>query len=175
MPILLALAKKESLLINDEPEELNRLARNIGYDLREPCADCPFLKSTPVERKGIQDLPGLMTSLYSDGEIAHSCHKTDPRSDAPDPKLVNGKIQHCVGFIKFAANNDRVTWRMSMAVHDGSMPKEMLQPDDRIHNATDLLQAYCDDLGIERKIAGPAKIKEYLTVEQFHCSINDGY
>jgi len=73
--------------------------RTIGYDLRAPCAECPFRLDAP-EHEGIATaIFARHTKAMEDGTFVHSCHRTDERSDYEGAKVVKGKIQHCVGAI----------------------------------------------------------------------------
>lgn len=75
------------------------LASDVRYDLRNPCADCPFMKTTPFHQGVAKSIPGLCESIES-RSFAHTCHKTDtrPQCDGPVAGTETGKpVQHCVG------------------------------------------------------------------------------
>lgn len=69
--------------------------KELAWDLKTPCRDCPF-------RKDVEPHPGVAHELelyfakILIGEFSHSCHKTDPRSDGFEPGY-KGAVQHCAG------------------------------------------------------------------------------
>jgi hypothetical protein len=69
---------------------------DLHWDLKSPCADCPFRKSTPFHQGVAEGSPDLINSMIS-GTFAHTCHKTDPRADSEHGKRHTGKLQHCIG------------------------------------------------------------------------------
>lgn len=68
----------------------------IGWDLKRPCADCPFVRTSPAHEGVAGSLPAYMESIESN-QFAHSCHKTDMRPECDGPHTWHGKPQHCVG------------------------------------------------------------------------------
>jgi len=72
--------------------------KDLGFDLKTPCDDCPFRKNVPLHKGVLEKLTEFVSSLDR-GEFMHSCHKTDDRSDYKNPKLFQEKIQHCMGSI----------------------------------------------------------------------------
>jgi len=70
----------------------------LRFDLKKPCKDCPFLKTTPHHEGVASDLMSISTSIESEN-AAFTCHKTDPRSDSPTGQRHTGPVQHCAGFI----------------------------------------------------------------------------
>ncbi len=80
--------------------------KDIGYDLKQPCPDCPFRKNAPYHEGILADLMKFDESI-SEGKFMFSCHRTDPRSDYGG-KMVNGKIQHCAGALAYMANTGRL-------------------------------------------------------------------
>jgi hypothetical protein len=67
----------------------------IGYKLKTPCNDCPFKKSSPLHEGVMRSLPEYDGYMKS-GSFAHTCHKTDNRSDGYVDNY-GGQIQHCAG------------------------------------------------------------------------------
>lgn len=72
--------------------------KTIGFDLKAPCSDCPFKKSSGIHEGVAGDLV-VYAKKIKEGEFAHTCHKTDVRAGAREGALVNGKVQHCIGAI----------------------------------------------------------------------------
>lgn len=77
------------------------IAADVHWDLRNPCADCPFMKTTPFHQGVAKSIPDLVESI-NDQRFAHTCHKTDTRKacDGPVAGKETGKpVQHCIGSI----------------------------------------------------------------------------
>ncbi len=77
------------------------LAADVHWDLRNPCADCPFMKTTPFHQGVAKSIPGVVRSI-EDGNFAHTCHKTDTRKACDGPvagKETTKPVQHCIGSI----------------------------------------------------------------------------
>jgi hypothetical protein len=75
------------------------LAKDVHYDMTQPCVDCPFLKSSPYHQGVAKSLPEYVRTIDA-GQFAHTCHKTDPRQACDGPHPTDGRpIQHCVGSI----------------------------------------------------------------------------
>lgn len=78
----------------------------LHYDLKHPCADCPFTRNGP------RDHPGVLTSLVGyvelikTGDLVHSCHKTDSRPACDGNRSNDGKVQHCAGLLQMFAKSD---------------------------------------------------------------------
>lgn len=86
--------------------------KEIGFDLKKACQDCPFKKATPIHSGVAQDLPALAGHIEM-GSFMHSCHKTDPDSDGYNADY-KGQIQHCAGAIvmlkKMGPDYGQVAW-----------------------------------------------------------------
>jgi len=70
--------------------------RDLRHDIRTPCNDCPFRKSSPFHAGVARTLPTLLEAI-DDGKAAHTCHKTDPRPSCDGPRPQGGTVQHCAG------------------------------------------------------------------------------
>jgi hypothetical protein len=77
---------------------LDLIAEDIAWDKPSPCADCPFLKTTPFHLGVAGSIPSYFESI-GNNSFAHTCHKTDNRPACDGPKNHVGKVQHCVGAI----------------------------------------------------------------------------
>ena len=98
--------------------------REVGYDLKTPCNDCPFRTDADFHSGIIKSLPDLAENYKKDW-FMHSCHKTDPRADGYK-EMVNGKTQHCVGsIIMNLKEKDDITFPM---VIYGKIDKETYAP-----------------------------------------------
>ncbi len=76
--------------------------REIHFDLKKPCDDCPFRRDVPCHDGVMGDLIGIWGKVEH-GNFAHSCHKTDPRSDGFVDSY-KGPTQHCAGAIIMIKN-----------------------------------------------------------------------
>lgn len=116
----------------------------ISWDMVEPCAHCPFLKSTPPERKGICDsLPEIMTALApgGDGQIAHSCHVTDPRvTDGGYNPAYQGSVQHCAGMLLMMAKSDLWSGAALRAMANGKLDPRTLKSTNKVHTLKELIK-----------------------------------
>lgn len=75
----------------------------FGFAVKKPCGNCPFRKGAELHEGMLKDSVKLFNAM-DNGQMLFSCHKTDPRSDDPKAKLVNGKPQHCAGALVFQRN-----------------------------------------------------------------------
>lgn len=121
----------------------------INWDMKEPCAECPFKCSTPIDRKGLLDENKILSfseGLHN-GQIAHTCHQTDPRSDCESAQNYTGALQHCMGFAIMAEKSNMVTNPMWRALGRGNLKVEQLKdPENKVHSWKDLCKViynYC--------------------------------
>lgn len=87
-------------------EEIPMPIDEVGFDLKAPCDDCPFTKNAPPHEGVLAAFPKYWAEIKR-GMFAHTCHKTDFRSDSKTHKFVKGKTQHCVGMIWMCENSDK--------------------------------------------------------------------
>lgn len=76
----------------------------IKFDLKQPCKDCPFKKSTP-KHKGIASSLIEYSGFIDQGTFAHTCHKTDKRADSPEGRKFKGTPRHCAGALILMRND----------------------------------------------------------------------
>lgn len=74
----------------------------LKYDLKKPCKDCPFFKSSELHSGIAKYLPDYHANLERN-VFGHTCHKTDNRSDSLEGKKYRGQPQHCAGSIAMMA------------------------------------------------------------------------
>ena len=79
----------------------------VKYDLKKPCADCPFRKDAKWHGGIFDEIPTLMKS-HEAKTLAHTCHKTDPMSDSPEGQEYKGELQHCAGLLLMMHQNKRM-------------------------------------------------------------------
>lgn len=77
---------------------------SLGVQLKKPCADCPFLESTPKHSGVLESLSEYYTSVENKRFI-HTCHKTDSRADSEEGKKYRGQTQHCAGALALMKND----------------------------------------------------------------------
>lgn len=83
-------------LLKERPDLLKE--SDIDWSRKNPCADCPFLKTSPYHNGVASSLPTYVDSIR-DGSFLHTCHKTDNRESCDGPRNWKGKVQHCTGAI----------------------------------------------------------------------------
>lgn len=76
--------------------------KDIAWDLKKPCKDCPFRRDV-TPHVGVLQKMELYLGQMVNGRFAHSCHKTDPRSDGWSGRYY-GPVQHCAGALIFTRN-----------------------------------------------------------------------
>ena len=105
------------------------LAAELHWDLRNPCADCPFMKTTPYHQGVAKSIPGVVESI-NEGRFAHTCHKTDSRKQCDGPvagKETGKPVQHCIGSILMLAktgNGKDLQLPFLQAIDDGKISAE---------------------------------------------------
>jgi hypothetical protein len=111
----------------------------LAFDRTEPCADCPFLKATPAEKKGISSLGEIGLVLLTHGEIVHTCHKTDPRvTDGGFNSSYQGPVEHCAGFMLMVKKSGMYTGPMIRAVGNGKLAWQKLKSLEKVHDLREL-------------------------------------
>jgi hypothetical protein len=76
--------------------EPGRTAADLDWDLKRPCADCPFRRSTPFHAGVCSSALNYLRSIEAHN-FSHTCHKTDPASDSEQGQAYGGRLKHCVG------------------------------------------------------------------------------
>ena len=93
---------------------------NVEYNLKKPCDDCPFKKSTPFHVGVAQSIQGYADSLDA-GTFAHTCHKTENRPECDGPRNHAGKAEHCFGallmILKTSLVDESFHWMQSGLVN----------------------------------------------------------
>lgn len=118
----------------------------LRFDLHKPCADCPFRRDVRPHEGVARDLSGTLDAIEG-GVFAHTCHKTDPRSDSPVGQAADGPAQHCAGALLMVlrTTNGIVDQEpMARAVGDGRLDLAQLdwRAADNVHTGTSLVHAY---------------------------------
>jgi hypothetical protein len=75
----------------------------LHFDLKRPCAECPFRKGVPAHEGVFKSIPRYYREIQA-GRFLHTCHRTDPRSDYLPAKGYKGKLQHCAGALAMQVN-----------------------------------------------------------------------
>lgn len=73
------------------------LVNDVVWDLKSPCDDCPFMRTSPYHGGVAESLPGMAESIMERHEFSHSCHKTDCRPSVDGPQTWQGAVKHCAG------------------------------------------------------------------------------
>lgn len=124
-----ALRKALEAITGDEPAVL---ASDVHWDLRNPCADCPFIKSSPYHQGVAESIPALCESI-DNGSFAHTCHKTDYRKQCDGPvagKETGRAIQECAGstlMLLKTGNGKDLQLPLLQAMESGKFSSEAVQ------------------------------------------------
>ncbi len=110
----------------------------VAFDRDEPCKQCPFLKTTPADMKGVSPIEAI-GDLIKLGDAAHTCHLTDARSDCESAQSYSGGAQHCMGFTLMLLKS-KMTSRSARlhALYAGS--KTIKRQLNSVHTAREVLQ-----------------------------------
>jgi len=146
------------------------LASDIAWELRSPCADCPFMKSSPFHQGVASHIPGYVESIRNN-EFAHTCHKTDHRLsvDGPLRGKPNGRpVQHCAGATLMLLKTGRgfdLQLPLLEALECGKLTSEQLQEmtarakaDPNVFTVPQLLRFYEDGVRDLLKSWEPADV-----------------
>lgn len=99
--------------------------KQLHYDLRTPCDDCPFLRGNKHEYTE-NALGEYIARLLEGSDIAHTCHKTDPRSDCKSAQDYKGEIQHCAGAMILSIRERRIPDQLAAAIFAGKVNRKGL-------------------------------------------------
>lgn len=136
---------KEKLLDIDFKHERPPIEGELGFELTEPCASCPF--RSDKEPYYFQLIDYELVGI-AEGDHGFSCHETDPRSDFKGA-IRPGGVQHCAGAARFVMNCG--TWNPYMTKAYFDKPRRF-DPDalsERLpvfKSLTHLLSAYTEAL-----------------------------
>jgi hypothetical protein len=90
------------------------LMSDVHFDLKHPCGDCPFLKSSPFHQGVAKSLPTYIENIEA-RTFGHTCHKTDNRKACDGPRNHDGPPQHCAGALIMLLN-DKKHWMQKAIV-----------------------------------------------------------
>jgi hypothetical protein len=79
-----------------QPAPAVRRKADFDWDLKRPCADCPFRIGVPFHEGIALDTVGIVEAIRQH-TFAHTCHKTDNFSDSPEGQRFVGRFKHCIG------------------------------------------------------------------------------
>lgn len=128
----------------------------IHFDMKRPCADCPFRRAVPKHEGIAANLVSMVTAARA-GTLAHTCHKTDPRADGGKRRGQTGKLQHCAGAILMAKKSGLIVQRVLVLAHEQGRFEERAyrDPNNEVFTLKQMLAAYVRWLR-RRKKAGTA-------------------
>lgn len=122
-------------------EESGITDQNLRFDLTTPCSDCPFRYDVPKHEGIASDLSELFMGVER-GVAAHSCHKTDPRSDCDSAQRFAGPVQHCAGFMIMLHKEGVPSNAMLAAVRKGLLDLKQLNMAAPVYRRIGMLRAY---------------------------------
>lgn len=130
-------------------EIMNRVkaTRDVKFDLKKPCKDCPF-------RQGAKFHQGVYNSLLEmhhhleDKTLIHTCHKTDPMSDSPEGKKYKGDLQHCAGLLTMMSNDVTMLGKYQLqAMNENRWKPELMKASRVFKSYLDMVRHYCRTSG----------------------------
>lgn len=116
---------------------------DLRFDLTTPCADCPFRHDVPLHDGVGGDLPVLLGRMLL-GTAAHSCHKTDSRSDCESAKSFTGPIQHCAGLMIMLERAGEPSNAMLRAEREGKLDRKKLNMSAPVYRPSGMANAYAE-------------------------------
>lgn len=118
----------------------------MDWTMQHPCENCPFLKSTPPEKKGlVSSIEAISLSLMGDGDILHSCHKTDDRvTDGGFAEGYEGPLKHCAGFMMMCHKSKLETGPMLRARARKKLDLRNWKGLEKVHTFRELLKVLMD-------------------------------
>jgi hypothetical protein len=122
--------------------ELKKQSFEMRFDMTDPCKECPFRKSTPPNRKGLdaEKLEWILGMMMG-GDGCHSCHLTDPRSDCESAQAYVGPLQHCMGFARMMEKSHVRTDFIQGAIEKCAVRMDELKdPKNEVHSIRDLAE-----------------------------------
>ncbi len=131
---------------------------DVDWDMKNPCDQCPFLRSTPYHEGVAASLVGYHESIVA-GTFGHTCHKTDNRPAVDGPK--NSPLErpkHCVGAVMMLLKSGEgadLQLPLLNAAEAGKIDlKEMTKrahADRNVFSVVDLLMFYAYRLKVKAK------------------------
>lgn len=109
-----------------------------SFEMKKPCDSCPFRSDIPLI--GAPDWAQDVLQGVRRGNLAHSCHKTDPKADGFKG---TGKTYHCMGFLGMMKNMDQVTGSEAiLAMARGDLDWSAIPTDGVWKTMEDMMLAY---------------------------------
>jgi hypothetical protein len=115
------------------------LDSELRWDLKRPCGDCPFLRTSPFHAGVCRDVVTNATAIQ-DGSFVHTCHKTDARRGVDGP-LAGGPqdvpVQVCAGSLMMLLKHGAPWWQRPIvkAIDEKRLTVEHLAELERAANA----------------------------------------
>lgn len=124
------------------------LESDVDWDLKHPCGDCPFLRTSPFHSGVAKSLKAYVESMRG-GTFLHTCHKTDNRQGCDGPRNWGGRPKHCAGAILMLFKSGGTAWLQApfiRAIDDGKVDVAALaiqaKADRRVFTLRGLLGFY---------------------------------
>lgn len=106
----------------------------MHYDLKRPCANCPFLKEGGV-RLHPKRAEEIAEGMLSPQGHTFACHKTtvcQEHDDGSSDMVETPKSRHCAGALIFAEKNGNATQMMRIAERIGWYDAKSLMSDQKV-------------------------------------------
>lgn len=111
----------------------------MKFELRSPCADCPFLREGGIRlrRARIDEICGYVLGRQGG---AFPCHKTTISDEGPDGECVRVGIpssQHCAGALIFAEKHGTATQLTRIMERLGAYDASKLVGHERVFDSVE--------------------------------------
>lgn len=108
------------------------------FSMKKPCDSCPFRSDIPLD--GAPDWALDVLRGIRRGNLAHSCHKTDPKADG---YRGTSKTQHCMGFLGLMKNIGQISGSEAMlAMVRGELDWDKIPTEGIWKSVDEMLLAY---------------------------------
>ena len=129
------------------------LPDQVGWNLKQPCADCPFTKRAPFHEGVAGSLPNYVERIESH-QFAHTCHKTDRRPECDGPHTWDGKPEHCAGALMMllkTGDGKDLQLPLLEALQEGKFDVEemtrLAKANKNVFTLRELLDFYLEEIG----------------------------
>ena len=131
------------------------LVSDVDWDLKGPCDDCPFLRTSTSHQGVAKSMPAYIESIHGQ-RFAHTCHKTDCRQAVDGPKTFKGRPKHCAGaLMMLLKTGDGFDLQLPLLESleagkwDCREMTERAKADDRVFTVQELIACYHDELAAQ--------------------------
>jgi len=143
--------KNKARRVKQAIRQASYLPPQYRFDLKSPCAECPFRSDLPWDYHPEAFMKNL-DNIIQHGS-PHSCHLTDPNADnhRVDPETA-GLPQHCAGALIMLKKEGRTTVPVLQELAKGNLaPWDDLDMSAPVYDLKGLLAAFMAEMTKEDK------------------------